>query len=240
MKLIWTYSEKLKKGPFNSSLPDETILEMYEHSIECGKKYYDTCVYTTKTSFNFFKDKVDEVKLLPEDFDYVFLGDLKYHVMEIETEPFILIDGDLFLEDKLIMSDECNFAVEWNLESTTKTLLFFNETFIKEGITDIIPYWKNGLNSYNLGLVYIGTNEYKDELCNDFKKIKKFYKEKIEPKYEFDKLNRQPSISGVQYFFSVFCHYKNINVETLGETNKFIHLASYRKLTFKPNVKKII
>jgi hypothetical protein len=238
MKLIWTYSEKLKKGPYNSKLSNEYILDMYYHSIECGKKHYPTCIYTTEDGYKFFKDKVDEIKIIPSDFDYVFLGDLKYHVMEIETNPFILIDGDLFLEDKLTISEDCEIAVEYNLPSPSEHLLYFNECFVREGIEDVIPYWKNGFNSYNLGLVYVNTTDYKDELCNDFKKIKKFYKEKIEPVYGFDKLNRQPSISGVQYFFSMFCKYKNIKVDIIGSNNKFIHMAAHRKFDFYSKIKK--
>lgn len=242
MKLIWTYSEHLKKGPVNTSLSDNTILEMYEHSIECGKKYYKTVIYTTETMFDFFKDKVDEVKLLPKDFDYVFLGDLKYHVIEMETEPFILIDGDLFLENKLEISDDCEIAVECKINQVSEHLIYFNECFVKEGICDIIPYWTNILSSYNLGLIYVNTSKYKTILCNDFKKIKKFYNEIIEPKYNFDKKNLQPSISGVQYFFYLFCIVNNLNVEEINKKNKFIHLSSHKKLLFKSksNIKKII
>ncbi len=131
-------------------------------------------------------------------------------------------------------------AVEYKLESSGESVCFFNDHFVNEGIKEIIPYWMNGLNSYNLGLVYVNTNKYKSELCDDFKKVKKFYKEKIEPKYRFDELNNQPSVSGVQYFFSVFCNYKNITVDIIGNNNRFTHLAAHRKLNFKPKTKKII
>lgn len=240
MKLIWTYSEKLKKGPVNPNLSNDHILSMYKHSIQCGKRHYPTCVYTTEYAYDFFKDIVDEIKIIPSDFDYVFLGDLKYYVIEMETDPFILIDGDLFLQDKLILSINCEIGIEYELTKPTKELIYFNECFIKEGIMDIIPYWKNEFNSYNLGLLYINNMEYKEELCNDFKKIKQFYKEQIEPIYKFDKHNRQPSISGVQYFFSTFCRYKNIKVDIIGNTNSFIHLATNKKLNFKINDKKYI
>jgi hypothetical protein len=103
MKLIWTYSEYLQKGPINPKLPKEYIFEMYEHSINCAKQFYKTCVYTTEFGATFFKGKVDEIIIIPKDFDYVFLGDLKYYVFENETSPYTLIDGDLFLESPLIL-----------------------------------------------------------------------------------------------------------------------------------------
>jgi hypothetical protein len=240
MKLIWTYSEHLKKGPNNSKLNDKFILDMYGHSIECGKKFYDkTCVYTTELNYDFFKDKVDEVKLIPNDFDYVFLGDLKYHVIETEKSPFMLIDGDLFLEEKLNIPSNCEIAVEMHINLTLKnTELKFNECFVNEGIKEIIPYWIDCDISYNLGLIYINTEKYVLDLCNDFKKVKTFYKEKIEPKYHFDKQNKQPSVSGVQYFFTMFLNKENVKPYLIKSGNVFTHLSGDKKFKFKLNNEK--
>lgn len=233
MKLIWTYSEYLKKG-WNSILENEFILKLYEHSIECAKPFYQTCVYTTKSNYNFFKDKVDEVKLIPDDFDYVFLGDLKYHVIEIEKPPFILIDGDLFINGKLNIPVDSKFGVEFYINNQPdNNVLKFNNCFVQEGIRDIIPYWGSGNISYNLGLVYINTDQYIYEMCNDFKKIKKFYKEIIEPKYEFDKNNKQPSVSGAQYFFTSFLDSKGIKPYDFTSDNNFTHLIGSDKLQFR-------
>jgi hypothetical protein len=243
MKLIWTYSEHLKKGPNNSKLNDNFILDMYMFSIECAKKFHDkTCVYTTESNYDLFKDKVDEVKLIPNDFDYVFLGDLKYYVMEKENSPFILIDGDLFLEEKLKIPIDCEIGVEVRIDLTPKNVeLKFNECFVNEGIKNVIPYWCESNISYNLGLIYINTEKYKLELCNDFKKVKEFYKEKIEPKYHFDKQNKQPSVSGVQYFFTMFLNKENIKPFFIKSNNMFTHLAGEKKFKFKHgNEKKLI
>jgi len=236
MKLIWTYSEYLQKGPINPKLPKEYIFEMYGHSINCAKQFYKTCVYTTEFGATFFKGKVDEIVIIPKDFEYVFLGDLKYYVFENETSPYTLIDGDLFLEAPLILNDN-DISVECILPYSKDTgESIFNNFFINEGICDIIPYWKETLPSYNLGLVYIKNNDFIKELCSDFKKVKTFYKEQIEPTYKFDAKNKQPSIVGVQYFFSLFCHYKNIDVDFIIHNNKFTHLAGEKKYNFNSKV----
>lgn len=240
MKLIWTYSEHLKKG-WNYILENEFILKLYEYSIECAKPFYQTCVYTTKSNYDFFKDKVDEVKLIPDDFDYVFLGDLKYHVIEVEKPPFMLIDGDLFINKKLSIPIDSKFGVEFYVNNELGNDVFkFNKSFVEEGIRDIIPYWGSGNISYNLGLVYINTDEHIYEMCNDFKKIKKFYKEVIEPKYEFHKNGKQPSQSGAQYFYTSFLDSKGIKPYSIILDNTFTHLQGHKKLSFRHNMVKYI
>ena len=94
MKLIWTYSSKLNRS---SQIKDEDMLSLYKTSIEYGSKYHFTRVYTDKNSKNFFEGLVDDVVVLPDEFEYYFLDDIKFYVMMTETNPFTLIDGDLFL-----------------------------------------------------------------------------------------------------------------------------------------------
>ena len=88
--------------------------------LNCAKQFYTTCVYTTEFGANFFNGKVDEIIIIPENFEYVFLGDLKYYVFENETNPYILIDGDLFLESPLILNDN-NISVECILPHSIDT-----------------------------------------------------------------------------------------------------------------------
>lgn len=237
MKLIWTYSEKLQKGPINPRLNKEYIFDLYRKSIECAKPYYDTCVYTTNFGAEFFKDKVDEVIILPEDFQYTFLGDLKYYVLENEKPGYIMIDGDLFLETKLQFDKECDFVFEHIIDySDDSPETKFNNFFLNEKINEVIPYWVKTYPSYNLGLVYVNNSKIIKGLCEDFKKVQKFYNEKIEPKYGFDRQNEQPSIVGVQYFLSLYCNINNLNISFFNTNNKFTHLAAHRKLNFKTSI----
>jgi hypothetical protein len=66
-------------------------------------------VYTDKNSKDFFEGLVDDVIVLPNDFDYYFLDDIKFYVMVNEIEPFTLIDGDLFLYQAFAIK-QCNLS----------------------------------------------------------------------------------------------------------------------------------
>lgn len=233
MKLIWTFSEKLKGGKVNSKLSIEQIFQLYKYSIECASNFYTTCVYTTKLGEKFFKGLVDEIKIIPEDFDYTFLADIKYYVIQNETPSYILIDGDLFIESELKISTDCDFGFEYEIDyDEDKAYAQFNKIFIREGIKDIIPYWKDDVSSFNLGLVYVNNTNYINDLCDDYNKVKKFYNEFIEPKYGLNKQLLQPSVTGAQYFFSLFCKHHKPTFDFFQYNNKFTHLSFKDKLKF--------
>lgn len=228
MKLIWTYSEKLQKGKVNKSLQKEQIHQLYCKSIECGSKFYKTCLYTTIYGYEIFKGLVDEIVIVPESFNYTFLADLKFYVIEKEKSPFILIDGDLFIESKLNIDTECDFAVEYEISTDKpRQYLIYNKCFINEGIKNVIPYWENELPSYNLGLIYVNNSEHSKKMCEDYKKVKEFYNTYIEPKYDLD----QPSVTGAQYFFFLFCNHYKLKVDFFSQKNIYTHLTYYKKIT---------
>lgn len=229
MKLIWTYSEKLQKGKVNKSLQKKQIHQLYHKSIECGSKFYKTCIYTTVYGYEIFKGLVDEIVIVPETFNYTFLADLKFHVIEKEQSPFILIDGDLFIQSELKIDTNCDFAVEYEiLPSQPRQYLIYNKYFIDNGIKNIIPYWKDYNPSYNLGLIYVNNKEYSKLLVKDYYKVKEFYNNIILPNYDLD----QPSVTGAQYFFNLFCTHHNLNVDFFKNHNAYTHLAYDMKYSF--------
>lgn len=229
MKLIWTYSEKLQKGKVNISLQKEQIHQLYYKSIECGSKFYKTCVYTTVYGYEIFKGIVDEIVIVPESFKYTFLADLKFYVIEKERSPFILIDGDLFIESELKIDTDCDFGVEYEITTDVpRQYLIYNKYFVNEGIKSVLPYWENKHPSYNLGLIYVNNQTHLNELCKDYAKVKDFFNTKINPKYDLD----QPSVTGAQYFFYLFCNHHKLKVDFFKQKNNYVHLEYDKKITY--------
>jgi len=221
MKLIWTYSSKLNRS---NKIDNHQMLSLFKHSIECGKQFHSTCVYTDVESKSFFEDIVDEVKVLPDDFDYYFMDDIKFYVIVNETKPFTLIDGDLFLKEALpILTTKVGMEIYVNYIENND-YLHYNKILEKNNVYDIIPYWKPLNGYYNLGLISILESDLFDEFYTDYNKLKEFYKTKIE-NIHLNRFDSRVEISLCTYFFTLYCDYKNIEIDTYDTKLKYEHLA---------------
>ena len=81
MKLIWTYSSKLNRS---SQIKNEDMLSLYKTSIEYGSKYHFTRVYTDESSKDFFEGLVDNVVVLPNEFDYYFFNSNRFDAIFVK------------------------------------------------------------------------------------------------------------------------------------------------------------
>jgi hypothetical protein len=221
MKLIWTYSSKLNRS---KNIDNSQMLSLYKNSIECGKQFHSTCVYTDEESKSFFENIVDEVAILPIDFDYYFLDDIKFYVFSVESDPFTLIDGDLFLKESIP-----NTSTEISMETYVDYLfnndyIRYNKILQQNGVSEIIPYWYPLNGYYKLGLVTINDTKSFKEFYSDYNKLKDFYKNKIENIF-LNRFDERVEISLCTYFLTLYCHYKNIQIETYDKLIKFEHLA---------------
>lgn len=217
MKLIWTYSPKLNRS---NKISHDDMLKLFYHSIECGSKFHSTCVYTDTPEK--FIGKVDEIIELPSDFEIYFLDDIKFYVMENESSDYTLIDGDLFI-DSPIKNISPNIGTEVYISHRAGIHYEkYNRVLESEGVIDIIPYWKSSLGYYNLGLIQINKFQHK-EFIIDYKKLKQFYKDKIEGIY-FNRKNECVEISLCTYFFTLFNMYK-MNKHTQLSKSSYIHLC---------------
>ena len=232
MKLIWTYSKSWKKGFKNNHIDYGYVEYLYKKSlIEAGNQF-KKIIYTDEESKDIFKDYVDEVKII-EPREFVFLADLKFYVLEKEQGEFCCIDGDLFLKRDLEIPPS-DFGFE--LEFKDQYALEYSKIFVKHGIHNVIPYW--GLNklSINLGLMYFNNDEIKNELVLEFKKVQKFYLEKIEPIYNYNEHGKQVSVCGSQYFTSQFLEHRGIKPDFFNDGNedfeKFFHIGGPKKMFY--------
>lgn len=217
MKLIWTYSPKLNRS---KKISDDDMLKLFYHSIECGKKFHNTCVYTDTPEK--FVGKVDEIVELPKDFEIYFLDDIKFYVIENELDTFTLIDGDLFI-DSPIENVSPNVGIEVYVPHK-KNIFYekYNKVLEQEGVKDIIPYWQSSLGYFNLGLVQVNNFQH-DEFIKDYNKLKEFYKNKIEGIY-FNRIDECVEISLCTYFFTLFNIHKRNQYKKISK-NSYIHLA---------------
>jgi hypothetical protein len=207
MKLIWTYSSKLNRS---KQIKDEDILSLYKTSIELGKQNHFTRAYTDKSSKDFFEGLVDEVVVLPDDFEYYFLDDIKFYVMVNETEPFTLIDGDLFLY-QVLPSFESDIVVEAYKKHYKNTFYEkYNKVLESNGVEKIIPYWQSKLGYFNLGLITVNNNRFIKDFYSEYNKLKQFYKENIEGVY-FNRVDECVEMSVCTYFFSMYCMVNKIS-----------------------------
>ena len=217
MKLIWTYSPKLNRS---KNISDDDMLKLFYHSIECGKKFHPTCVYTDTPEK--FIGKVDEVLQLPKNFEIYFLDDIKFYVIENELDDYTLIDGDLFI-DSPIENVSPSIGIEGYIPHRDNIFYEkYNKVLEKEGVKDIIPYWQSSLGYYNLGLIQVNNFQH-DEFMKDYNKLKQFYKNKIEGIY-FNRIDECVEISLCTYFFTLFNIHKRNKHKKLSKPN-YIHLC---------------
>jgi len=217
MKLIWTYSPKLNRS---KKISNDDMLKLFYHSIECGSKFHTTCVYTDTPEK--FIGKVDEIVTLPSDFDLYFLDDIKFYVIENEFDDYTLIDGDFFI-DSPVENVHPNIGTEGYVPHR-KNIFYekYNKVLEINGVKDIIPYWQSSLGYYNLGLVQVNNFQY-DEFINDYKRLKDFYKDKIEGVY-FNRKNECVEMSLCTYFFTLFNIHKR-NKHTKLSKESYTHLC---------------
>mgnify|MGYP003685773017 CR=1 FL=1 len=227
MKLIWTYSPKLNRS---SKISDEDMLKLFYHSIECGSKFHPTCVYTDYPDK--FIGKVDKIVELPPDFEIYFLDDIKFFVIENETDGYTLIDGDLFIDCPIENVSPSNGIEVYVKHGNNIHYEKYNRVLEREGVKDIIPYWEPSLGYYNLGLIQIN-NFQREEFTKDYNKLKQFYKDNIEGVY-FNREEECVEISLCTYFYTLF-NLKKLNTQEQLRKDTYKHLCGpdeNSKLTF--------
>ena len=232
MRLVWTYSKDYKKGILNNYAEHEYIQWLFKKSITEAPSSYHKVIYTDEDTAHLFSDIVDTV-LIRERKEFIFLADLKFDVAEILTGEFLITDGDLFIESELKIPD-CDMAFE-HINTVNKTVSNYKQILLEEGIVDYAPIWQTqNESSSNLGLMYFNNDTAKEELIKEYRKTQKFYINKIEPKYEFNKKNKQFSACGSQMLVQQFSLNSDYNVAYLTADNehRYKHYNSRKKMDF--------
>ena len=224
--LIWTYTTKFLRPSGKWEISDECIQCLYKESISKGKKYGNTWLYTDKEGAEKLGKYVDSLVILPTDFDYYFIDDIKFYVLENHPGRFCLIDGDLMLESSIKISPD-TLGFEHLLTYDDSYYKPYNEILDFDGISSVVPFWEKDQDASNIGLVHIPNDFPRHEFIELYKNVKSFYKDKIEPKRKFLKKNICIEMSVCTYLLSLFVNYKKISYIYLNQHTKFNHFATF-------------
>tara|TARA_B110000902_G_C14228345_1_gene557906 strand:- start:663 stop:1382 length:720 start_codon:yes stop_codon:yes gene_type:complete len=231
MKLIWTYSKDFKKGNLNNVANHKYIQTLFQKAIKTAPSQYEKIIYTDEDTVGLFEGIVDQV-IVREKKDFIFLADLKFDIAEKMNGEFIVSDGDLFINKPLLIPFNVDMAFEY--KSKVEDIVYgFKEVLLKENIHKNIPIWATpNKQSWNLGLMYFNNNKLKNKLIEEYRKTQSFFIEKIEPKYRYNKNNKQFSACASQMLVEQFNLNNNCKIGEFGELNgdKYVHYGNKRKL----------
>lgn len=231
MKLIWTYSKKFKKGILNNIASHSYIQKLFQKAIKDAPSQYEKIIYTDEDTVDLFKDIVDEV-IIRDKNKFIFLADLKFDVAEKINGEFIISDGDLMINKPLTLPTDVDMAFEYRGQASN-IVKGYKNVLLQEGIGTKVPIWNTPNDSYwNLGLMYFNNDILKSKLIKEYRETQSFYMEKIEPKYKYNKKNKQFSACASQMLVEQFNLNNNCKIGEFGELNgdKYVHYGNKGKL----------
>jgi hypothetical protein len=128
------------------------FIRLAKLSVKSAKKFYKTKIYCDINSFNFFKENdifFDDVVIINEFiYDYPsHFSIAKIYAMIKETEPYILLDFDVVLLEKLESTRTITYGYpEINLNDNyinIQALTWLNEAYVKPFNDNVKKYYNN-------------------------------------------------------------------------------------------------
>lgn len=239
MKLVWTYSDRYKKGRENrnSEASHEYIQFLYRKSIKEAPSVYDKYIYTDEYNFKIFDD-LDVNLIKAEEKEFVFLDDLKFDAAEVIDGEFIITDGDLFIKNELIIPSNKKIGFEVKVDSlpTLKQKLILQ----KEGICSKLKYWEgNNKSLNNLGLIYFNDDILKNNIIQEYRNTQTFFSTYVDDKYKINKNELLYGSVGCCMFTYQYLEYINENPFYFLPDNdgNFEHLGFARKFKYLKELK---
>lgn len=220
MKLIYSINSKpaiLKRWGVDNQLIDN--LYCYTLSLSLAQEYFDNIiVYTDSIAYSFLKqlksDKITfrliEFNLPAEQWTSTKL--VIYKLLREENEPFLHIDGDIFLTREIIVEQLKNFQnVIVQGEDADFDIHYKDMLNIFKSISDIqeLDY------SYNSGVFGVKDMNFLDEYIREWEKyIDIYYSQKNIVLTKFD-----PSVFLEQYILTTLLHNRVEHETVLGKLN---------------------
>ncbi len=205
----------------------EVVMKQYYLAIMKAKEYYnDVVLYTDKVGQDIFKD-LCEIKLLDKNDSYLF-SEAKVETISKESVPFIHIDGDLFITDKLRYFNNIDLLVDHNDNNIWES---YYKSTVEKLTLDIqnFPEWGKPNKLFCMGIAGF----FNDNLKNLF--IERYYSTK--EAYLKNK-NNYYSLAPIvieQYPLAVITQYHNFKFEFADNKNKYLHLYGRQKF-YKKNI----
>lgn len=211
----------------------EVIMTQYFLAIQRAKKHYpdsEIILYTDTVGGELFKG-LCTIKYLEKDKE-VYFSESKIEAISKEEAPFIYIDGDLFIDEKLKHLPGIDLLIEHdetNIFESHYRQMF--DIFTEKGIKDVFPEWGLAKHIFNVGIMGFFNEELKKKYVELFKTLKAFHKslEGQIPKFNL------VTLIIVQYSLSLLTRSQNYTYEFADNRSKYLHLYGKQKF-YKKNV----
>ena len=207
-----------------------TLVNFHRLSITNANKLgYECCIYTPKHLHKYFSDLkvriVDVPRVGNAFFDYI-----KNYILKTEKGEYLIIDGDLILNQRLPSIDadllyEKKESQSWDTFYKTQV-----DTLTNLGIGDVVKEWtgKKRFDITNIGLLYIKNEQFKSIYIDRWDKIKNFIESNIEDGYwDYTQI-------GAQYMLAELIDYYKLNTKDFkseSSKNTYIHYMGNDKNT---------
>jgi len=228
--LIYTY-----KTGLHHILPPITtnqIILIYRECIIRNSEFHKSKIYTTEDCVNLFDDIVDEVVIIHSEYETYFQDDLKFYVLQKETAPFTLIDGDIILDNKLNISNE-DVVYEKLIKDNPNDDYFIKmrKHLLDYNVESHFSYWENFDYTYNLGIVHVNNSKFVNGFMSEYTKFKNWYKEYVESVNPNLRNENVLEMATCTYFLSMYLEIHNHSIGVLNNKNSFTHYSGlYQKL----------
>ena len=246
MKLVYTFTTQYTSKIYNTNNVEKLIFgyinyyrESIKKSLNCG---YEVDFYLSEDIIKYFIDlEINLIKI--ETIDSGLFDFLKAMVLKERSDEFILIDGDVFLKDKLLLNTnidciyetDCIISNDSKYDDITKdkTWNVFYKPYVNEltnlDIKSIIPEWSGNRfdTVHNIGILYFNNIELKNLYVDRWYKFNDFVNKNIENKIPF-------TVIGAQYLLTEIINYYKFTSSKFDD-NLFSHDIGIYKFK-KPKV----
>lgn len=224
-----TYCFTTKFGKYKNN---DYILTFYKLAMIRAKEFgHSVTFFGCKYSIDFLKGYYDEVVDI-SDKNFELVDDLKLYIHEIGSIDTITIDGDLILNDKLIIDEEVDVvydAKEYLDTAWGDVYKKFLPKLKKYPIEDVIDGFAFDTPfAINVGILKFNNNQTKNLFIEKYKEFREYYLNSIEPIEKFKENETFISIIICQFLFGSLINKKNISSIGLKyDENKFRYNNHY-------------
>jgi hypothetical protein len=213
--------------------PEEGLLEFYMKmlykSIYAAREHHKVILYTDELTLPHLSH-IHVEKRIVDTTGFLFLDDLKVHLLSIISSDEILIDIDVFLHKPLELPNDFDLYIDYMDLSYEWYYTQPYEYFVSKGIRTAFPnYFDNIIDqSGNIGLLYFKNDELKKHYIQLYHKVRSWILGLSEG-YEHS------AVFLGQYLLGVVLHRMDYKICYLKLTNNdYTHYAGQQK--FKNNV----
>jgi hypothetical protein len=227
MKLIYSFTTKM--GNYTDN---DWVVIYYKAAMRRARSLgYKIKFYGCNFMYENLIDDVDEFVNI-EDEEFILTDDLKIFIHQKEDLDCVTIDGDIILESKLVLPEDCDVLFETKLlNSKNPKFNRYMNVFKKYNTSEYINSFDyDGLNACNVGVLKFNNLHTKNLLINRYYQFREWYLKTIEPTENLTQWN-DPAIIICEYYFARLMDKNNISYKFCRDFNDYTHYAS--ELKFK-------